>query len=108
MPIVNVQGQTKVGIRKGVSPAAILLLDSYSGTAAAYSLRKLRNSYAGSAIQVRRTSDNTTMDIGFNSSGNLDTVVLKQLLKINHRLLLMVYFSMKKENQLYLQLVLLL
>ena len=33
--------------------------------AAAYSLRKLRAAYAGSAIRVRRSSDNAELDIGF-------------------------------------------
>lgn len=41
------------------------LLDLYPSAAAAYSLRKLRSAYTGSAIQVRRSSDNTTQDIGF-------------------------------------------
>jgi hypothetical protein len=41
------------------------LLDLYPSAAAAYSLRKLRTAYTGSAIQVRRSSDNTTQDIGF-------------------------------------------
>ena len=52
------------------------LLDSYSGAAAAYSLRKLRSSYSGSAIRVRRSSDNTELNIGFDSDGNLDTISL--------------------------------
>jgi hypothetical protein len=52
------------------------LLDSYSGAAAAYSLRKLKSSYTGSAIRVRRSSDNTELNIGFDSDGNLDTVTL--------------------------------
>jgi hypothetical protein len=52
-----------------------LLLDTYPNAAAAYSLRKLRTAYAGSAIQVRRSSDNNVQDIGF-VSGNLDTVSL--------------------------------
>lgn len=43
---------------------------------AAYSLRKLRSAYAGSAINVRRSSDNATTDIGFDSLGNLDTQAL--------------------------------
>ena len=42
-----------------------LLLDDYSGAAVAFSLRKLRNAYSGSAIRVRRSSDNTEQDIGF-------------------------------------------
>ncbi len=43
----------------------------------AYSLRKLRCAYAGNAINVRRSCDNTTRDIGFNSNGDLDTLALK-------------------------------
>jgi len=53
------------------------LLDQYSGAAAAYSLRKLDCDYAGSAIRVRRSSDNTESDIGFTSGGDLDTSALK-------------------------------
>lgn len=41
------------------------ILDSYPGAAAAYSLRKLSSTYNGSAIRVRRSSDNTELDIGF-------------------------------------------
>jgi hypothetical protein len=52
------------------------LLDTYSGAAGAYSLRKLSSSYSGSAIRVRRSSDNTEQDIGFNVFGELDTVSL--------------------------------
>lgn len=48
------------------------LLDTYSGAAAAYSLRLLRSAYTGSAIRVRRASDNTEQDIGF-VDGELDT-----------------------------------
>ena len=52
------------------------LLDTYSGAAAAYSLRLLDSTYTGSAIRVRRSSDNTEQDIGFNIFGELDTVSL--------------------------------
>jgi hypothetical protein len=51
------------------------LLDTYSGAAAAYSLRKLRTAYTGSAIEVRRTN-NDVADIGFTSTGELDTTAL--------------------------------
>jgi hypothetical protein len=51
-------------------------LDLFPSAAAAYSLRKLRTAYTGSAIQVRRSSDNATQNIGFDSSGNLDTAAL--------------------------------
>jgi hypothetical protein len=51
------------------------LLDTYPNAAAAYSVRKLRAAYTGSAIRVRRSSDNTEQDIGF-SGANLDTTAL--------------------------------
>ena len=52
-----------------------LLLDMYSGTIAAYSLRKLNTSYTGFALRVRRSSDNTSQDIGF-INNELDTTSL--------------------------------
>jgi len=51
------------------------LLDTYSGAAAAYSLRKLRAAYTGNAIRVRRASDNTEQNIGF-VNNELDTASL--------------------------------
>jgi hypothetical protein len=51
------------------------LLDLYPSAAAAYSLRKLRTAYTGSAIEVRRTN-NDVADIGFISTGELDTTAL--------------------------------
>jgi hypothetical protein len=53
-----------------------LLLDLYPNAAAAYSLRKLRNGYTGSAIQVRRESDDATQNIAFDLLGELDTSTL--------------------------------
>jgi hypothetical protein len=41
------------------------LLDIYTNAIVAYSLRKLSSNYVGSAIRVRRSSDNTEQDIGF-------------------------------------------
>lgn len=52
-----------------------LLLDLYPNASAAYSLRKLRTAYAGSAVKVRRSSDNTEQDIGF-VGNELDTASL--------------------------------
>ena len=43
----------------------------------AYSVRQLSSAYTGYAIQVRRSSDNTTENIGFTSAGDLDTATLK-------------------------------
>jgi hypothetical protein len=51
------------------------LLDLYPSAAAAYSLRRLTGGYTGSAIRVRRT-DLAESDIGFTSTGALDTTAL--------------------------------
>jgi|GEM_PF-1874697 len=40
--------------------------------AAVFSLRKMSNGYTGSAIRVRRSSDNVESDIGFDVAGDLD------------------------------------
>jgi hypothetical protein len=58
------------------APAAGLLLDDYPNAAAAYSLRLLRTAYTGNCIEVRRSSDNTTQNIGF-AGGVVDTAALK-------------------------------
>ncbi|MBS1646781.1 MAG: T9SS type A sorting domain-containing protein [Bacteroidetes bacterium] len=47
-----------------------------TNAATAYSLRKLNCTYSGNAIQVRRSSDNTTKNIGFTPMGDLDTASL--------------------------------
>lgn len=57
------------------SASGSLLLDLYPNAVAAYSVRKLRTAYAGSAIRVRRGSDNTEQDIGFDGN-DLDTAAL--------------------------------
>lgn len=60
----------------GGGEGASLLLDTYTDAAVAFSLRKLRTNYNGSAIRVRRTSDNTEQDIGF-VNNQLDTSSLQ-------------------------------
>ena len=62
--------------------AAALLLDTYTGASVAYSLRKLSSSYSGSAIRVRRSSDNTEQDIGF-TGNELDTTSLTSFVGAN-------------------------
>lgn len=52
------------------------LLDTYPNAAAAYSVRRLSSTYTGALIEVRRSSDNTTQDIGYDSNGDLDTSAL--------------------------------
>jgi hypothetical protein len=47
-------------------------LQTYTGSNAAYSIRKLIDT-ATFSMQVQRSSDNTTLDIGFQADGMLDT-----------------------------------
>lgn len=48
------------------------ILSTYTGSSVAHSLRKLKTTYSGYAIKVRRSSDNTETDIGFSGEA-LDT-----------------------------------
>lgn len=53
------------------------LVDTVTVSAArAYACRKVVLAYAGSAVRVRRSSDNTEQDIGFATGGDLDTAAL--------------------------------
>jgi hypothetical protein len=45
--------------------APVLMLDTYSGGQVSYSMFKRRNAYSGNCLRVRRSSDNTTQNIGF-------------------------------------------
>lgn len=53
----------------------------------AYSLRKLRSDYSGSAIRVRRSQDNTEQNIGFDINGNLDLNTLTTFTGYNNAFL---------------------
>ena len=48
------------------------LIDTYPGAVFAYSFRKLKSDYSGAALRLRRASDNTELDIGFDNDGNFD------------------------------------
>jgi len=69
-------------VTPSVTPPNILLLDTYSGATVAYSVRKLRSSYSGSALRVRRSSDNTEQDIGF-TGNDLDTTSLSSFVGVS-------------------------
>jgi len=58
------------------SAAATLLLDTYTGSAAAYSVRKLRSAHSGACMRIRRASDDAETDIGFDINGDLDTAAI--------------------------------
>lgn len=57
-----------------VGGGASYLLDTYTGAGAAYSLRKL-SSAATNAVQIRRTSDSSTTNIGF-AGADLNTAAV--------------------------------
>ena len=59
------------------------LLDTYTGSKIAYSLRKLDSNYTGNAIRVRRSSDNSEQDIGF-TNNELDTTSLLSFVGSNN------------------------
>jgi Alpha-L-arabinofuranosidase B, catalytic len=62
-----------IGTRKGIiSQSKNLILDGIPSIGTAYALHRLSSSYQGSLVQITR-SDNLTLDIGFLSSGELDT-----------------------------------
>jgi hypothetical protein len=48
------------------------LLDAYPNAYIAVSTRKLRSAYAGSALRIRRDSDTTQTDVGFDANGNIN------------------------------------
>ena len=60
--------------------AADLLLDTYTGAEAAYSVRKLSNSYAGNCMTVYKTTGGTTQDFGFDGDGYLDVAGIESFL----------------------------
>jgi len=61
--------------RGSETPSFTGLLDTYSGAAVGYSLRRLRTAYSGNCVKVRRASDSTELDIGF-VNNVLDTASL--------------------------------
>jgi hypothetical protein len=63
-------------VRTTTAAAADLLLDTYPGAAAAYSVRKLDKDYTGYCMKVREDSGDTEADIGFDSNGDLDTAAI--------------------------------
>ncbi|GAA4458887.1 arabinofuranosidase catalytic domain-containing protein [Rurimicrobium arvi] len=58
----------------------LILAQIGTSASGAYSLRKLNCNYTGKAIKIRRgttTTGTTTLDIGFTSTGDLDTSAIK-------------------------------
>lgn len=75
-----------------------LLLDTYPGAAAAYSLRKLRTAYTGAAIRVKRLNDGIESDIGFNTNGQLDSTSLTTFVGVNSAIVVRWYDQSGNSN----------
>jgi hypothetical protein len=63
-------------VRTTTAAAGDLLLDTYTGSAVAFSVRKLDKDYVGYCMKVREDSGDTEADIGFDSNGDLDTAAI--------------------------------
>ena len=75
--LFGIQNQPLVDISAIAPPDSTLLLDGYPNAALALSAsRRLSSAYTGSAIRVRRSSDNAELNIGFNSLGLLNEAAL--------------------------------
>lgn len=70
-------GLSGIASLNGANPSSWPLNLISTQAAAAYSLRKLKNTYTGSTIRVRRSLDNAEADIGFTPSGDLNTTALQ-------------------------------
>lgn len=78
LQIANSLNISTWGVNGGGGSGYRYLLDEISPTTSrgAYSLRELSSTYSGACIRVRRSSDNTEQDIGFDSYHKVDTSAL--------------------------------
>ena len=75
------------------------LLDEVTGATSGYSVtRKLRSAYSGSAIRVRRSSDNAEQDIGF-VDNILDTASLLTFVGANDGFVTTIYDQQASNNR---------
>jgi hypothetical protein len=68
--------------------SSIIYSNVTTDLAAAFSLRKLRTAYTGSAIQVQSGSSGATLNVGFDANGYLDTESINTF-NVNNDLLLL-------------------
>ena len=72
----NTRGTLPLSLKIERKVTSDLLLEDYPGAVLACSVRKISGAYTGDCMTVRRASDNTEQDIGFDASGNLDTAAI--------------------------------
>jgi len=69
-------GAASTTVTATTAPVAPLVDTVGVAAARGYSVRRLRAAYAGSALRVRRSSDDTESDVGFIAGGDLDATAL--------------------------------
>lgn len=65
--------------------------DGITGIRCAYGLRRMRGAYGGSLIRVKRSSDNTELDIGYLADGSLDVSALTTFVGASNGLVVTFY-----------------
>lgn len=66
----------RVAVLEGGEAPFVGAFDAFAAPYRAHSLRRTLGAYTGPAVRVRRSSDNTEQDIGFTSTGDLDSSAL--------------------------------
>lgn len=82
-----------LGFARGpvVSGPPGLPLDGFSPAFAYSAARRLRTSYTGALVRLRRSSDNVEQDIGYNGSNELDTAAITTFIGSNSAFLVTLY-----------------
>jgi len=79
----NTRGTLPVSLKLERQVTTELLVEDYPGAEVAWSVRKVSGVYTGYCMKVRRASDNTEQDIGFDTDGNLDTDAIETFCTTN-------------------------
>lgn len=74
------------------APSFTGILDTYTGAGSAFSVaRRLSSTYTGALIRVRRSSDNTEQDIGYDGNNVLDESALTTFVGANNGFVTKIY-----------------
>jgi uncharacterized protein (TIGR02145 family) len=96
--VASAPSNSVIPVTAGTTIPAVLSTVSQAPLAA-YSLRKVNSSYTGSAIRVRRSSDNTEQNFGFNASGNLDETAITTFVGASNDGFITVWYDQSGNNR---------
>ena len=65
-----------MGLNTHISQGIPALLDATGAAQAAYSINKVNPKYSGPCMNIRRSTDNATTDIGFTAAGRMDDAAI--------------------------------